>query len=56
MPRTVIFANGELPDIEAARALLQGDDYLIAADGGANHLIKMGILELEQQHHYQNFQ
>ena len=44
MPRTVIFANGELPDIEAARALLEGDDYLIAADGGANHLIKMGIL------------
>jgi thiamine pyrophosphokinase len=44
MPRIVIFANGELPDPEAARALLQADDYLIAADGGANHLLKMGIL------------
>ena len=44
MPRIVIFANGELPDLEAARALLQADDYLIAADGGANHLLKMGIL------------
>ena len=44
MPRIVIFANGELPGPEAARALLQPDDYLIAADGGANHLLKMGIL------------
>jgi thiamine pyrophosphokinase len=44
MPRAVIFANGQLSDIEAARSLLQADDYLIAADGGANHLMKMGIL------------
>ena len=44
MPRIVIFANGELPDLEVARALLQEDDYLIAADGGANYLMKMGIL------------
>ena len=44
MPRAVIFANGQLPDIEAARSLLQANDYLIAADGGANHLMKMGIL------------
>ncbi len=44
MPRVVIFANGHLPELEAARALLQADDYIIAADGGANHLMKMGIL------------
>lgn len=44
MPRIVIFANGELADLEAARSLLKEDDYLIAADGGANHLMKMGIL------------
>ena len=44
MPRIVIFANGELPDLESARALLRSEDYLIAADGGANHLLKMGIL------------
>jgi thiamine pyrophosphokinase len=42
--RIVIFANGELPDLEAARSLLQVDNYLIAADGGVNHLLKMGIL------------
>ena len=44
MPRIIIFANGELPDLDAARTLLQAGDYLIAADGGANHLLKMGIL------------
>ena len=44
MPRVVIFANGHLPELETARALLQADDYIIAADGGANHLMKMGIL------------
>ena len=44
MPRIIIFANGELPDLDAARTLLQAGDYLIAADGGVNHLLKMGIL------------
>lgn len=44
MSRIIIFANGELPDLDAARALLQKGDYLIAADGGANKLLKMGIL------------
>ena len=44
MPRIVIFANGEIPNPEAARGLLREGDYLLAADGGANHLYKMGIL------------
>lgn len=44
MPRIVIFANGEIPDLDVARDLLQPGDYLIAVDGGANHLLKMGIL------------
>jgi thiamine pyrophosphokinase len=44
MPRIVIFANGEIPNLETARALLQEDDFIIAADGGANHLMKMDIL------------
>jgi thiamine pyrophosphokinase len=44
MPRAVIIANGQLPNLGAARSLLQVDDNLIAADGGANHLKKMGVL------------
>ncbi|MFZ5821533.1 MAG: thiamine diphosphokinase [Chloroflexota bacterium] len=44
MPRTVIFANGCLPHLESARALLRPDDRLIAADGGARHLLAMGRL------------
>ena len=44
MPRIVIFANGGVPSLGTARALLQADDYIIAADGGANHLLAMGIL------------
>jgi thiamine pyrophosphokinase len=42
--RVVIFANGELPEREAALALLQEADFLIAADGGARHLLSMGLL------------
>ncbi len=42
--RVVIFANGELPDPAAARALLRDDDTLIGADGGTSHLLKMGLL------------
>jgi thiamine pyrophosphokinase len=42
--RVVIFANGELPDPAAAHALLRDNDYLIGADGGTNHLLKMEIL------------
>ncbi len=44
MSRIVIFANGNLPNLEAARALLRPDDTLIAADGGARHLLGMGML------------
>lgn len=44
MSRTVIFANGCLPDLETARALLRPEDTLIAADGGARHLLEMGLL------------
>jgi thiamine pyrophosphokinase len=43
MARVVIFANGEIPNPKSARALLQEGDYLLAADGGANHLYQMGI-------------
>jgi thiamine pyrophosphokinase len=42
-PRAVIFANGNLPDPEAARALLLPDDILLAADGGIRHLLAFGL-------------
>jgi thiamine pyrophosphokinase len=40
--RTIIFANGDLPDLEKARALLRDDDFIIAADGGTRHALALG--------------
>ncbi len=40
--RAVIFANGTLPDPEAARRLLRPGDTLLAADGGTHHLLALG--------------
>ncbi len=44
MPRILIFANGDLPDLEKARALIHDDDLLIAADGGTRHILALGLL------------
>jgi thiamine pyrophosphokinase len=41
--RIVIFANGELPDLDRARLLLQEEDYIICADGGTRHALMLGI-------------
>ena len=43
MPRILIFANGELPNMEKARALVKADDYIICADGGTHHALALGI-------------
>lgn len=40
--RIIIFANGELPDMEKARDLLHDGDFIIAADGGTRHAIALG--------------
>ena len=40
--RIIIFANGNLPDLEKARALLRDDDFIIAADGGTRHALALG--------------
>jgi len=37
LQRIIIFANGDLPDINKARAILRDDDYIICADGGTRH-------------------
>jgi thiamine pyrophosphokinase len=43
LQRIIIFANGELPDLEKARALLQQEDYIICADGGARHALALDV-------------
>lgn len=42
MSRIIIFANGDLPNLEKARALLRDDDFIIAADGGTRHALALG--------------
>jgi thiamine pyrophosphokinase len=41
--RILIFANGDLPDLEAARRLLAPDDLIICADGGSRHALALGL-------------
>ena len=43
MPRILIFANGELPNMEKAHALVKADDYIICADGGTHHALALGL-------------
>jgi thiamine pyrophosphokinase len=40
--RAVIFVNGNLPDLEAARKILLLGDVFYAADAGASHLLRLG--------------
>jgi thiamine pyrophosphokinase len=41
--RIVIFANGNLPDLDKARSLLRSDDFIICADGGTRHAFALGV-------------
>lgn len=43
MQRIVIFANGELPNIDKARKLLHADDFILCADGGTHHALALGL-------------
>ena len=41
--RIIIFANGNLPNLEKARTLLRPDDFIICADGGTRHALELGL-------------
>lgn len=43
MKRAIIFANGQLTNLQQARTFIQPDDYIIAADGGAQYVFAIGI-------------
>lgn len=41
--RIIIFANGELPDLNKVRVLIRDSDYIICADGGSRHVLALNI-------------
>lgn len=43
MSRAILFANGDPPNPDLIRALIQPADVLIAADGGARHTARLGL-------------
>lgn len=43
MRRAVIFANGRPSDLPENRRFITPEDFIIAADGGANHALKLKI-------------
>jgi len=44
MSRALIFVNGDIVDSGAARTLVQPDDVILAADGGARHALALGVI------------
>jgi len=43
LKRIIIFANGDLPDIDKVRGMLHNDDYIICADGGTRHASSLDL-------------
>ncbi len=43
MNRIIIFANGDLPNLEKARNLLRPDDFILCADGGTRHALALNL-------------
>ncbi|GAB4500380.1 MAG: thiamine diphosphokinase [Anaerolineales bacterium] len=41
--RIVIFANGNLPNLEKARTLIRPDDFILCADGGTRHALALEL-------------
>ncbi|MBN8654122.1 MAG: thiamine diphosphokinase [Anaerolineae bacterium] len=44
MSRIIIFANGDLPNLEKARQLIRPDDFILCADGGTRHALELGLV------------
>ena len=44
MQRIIIFANGDLPNLNKARELLRADDFIICADGGTRHALALDLI------------
>ncbi len=42
--RAIVFANGELHYPESVSGLIREGDFIIAADGGVHHCIRLGII------------
>ena len=42
--RALIFVNGNLPNLDASRSLLRDEDFIIGADGGTRHALKLGLV------------
>ena len=43
MQRIIIFANGELPDLNKGRSIIHNADTIVCADGGTRHALALGI-------------
>lgn len=41
--RIIIFANGELPNIQKAFVVIKPNDLIICADGGIRHALSLGV-------------
>ena len=41
--RIIIFANGNLPNLEKARQLIRPDDFILCADGGTRQALALGL-------------
>lgn len=41
--RIIIFANGNLPNLEKAHRLIRPDDFILCADGGTRHVLALGL-------------
>ena len=44
MKRAIIFYNGDLSDVSRAKKYIKHDDFIICADGGAQHAVNLKII------------